>query len=159
MLDSGGQESAPRGATFLPEGGWGGDLVFREDLQRSDGTLRTRFLLELEHGGPPVPWNVKTGTASAQLPGSVLEIDSLSGYGFAALSPVPANARIRTRIRPSAGVVQYGLIVRGTGLADTGLELRLGPGRRRAEWCSAGAGALQRDRLAKRTKATMLLSI
>jgi beta-fructofuranosidase len=134
------------GVAFIPEGGWGGDLVFRELMQRSDGTLGTRRPPELELEGPTVPWKVEP--AEAQRPGGALEIDTRGGYGYATLAPVAPNVRIRLRMRPSPGVLQYGLIVRGAGLAESGMELRLDPGRRCAEWRPTEAGTLQQNHLA-----------
>jgi beta-fructofuranosidase len=125
------------GVAFIPEGGWGGDLVFRELLQRPDGTLGTRTPPELEREGAAV--KVQVG---------VLEIDTHGGYGYEALDAIPANVRIRMRLRPSAAVLQYGLVVRGKGQAESGMELRLDPGRRRAEWRPVDARPLQLNALA-----------
>jgi beta-fructofuranosidase len=129
------------GVSFATEAGWGGDLVFRELLQRPDGTLGTRTPPELELHGVPVPWK-------AEGFGAVIDVDTRGGFGYAAIAPVPADARIRVRMRPSPGVLQFGLIVRGKGQADTGMELRLDPGRRLVEWRPADARPFQQNPLA-----------
>ena len=136
------------GVSFIVEGRWGGDLVFRELLQRPDGTLGTKTPVELEASGASVPWMPRPLTPGAAMRGTELSIDSLGGFGAMALSGVPPDARIRMRLRPAPGTLAYGIVVRGAGACESGMELRLEPERRRAAWQPIDSRSLPENRLA-----------
>jgi beta-fructofuranosidase len=120
------------GVAFLPDDGFGGDLVFRELVQLPDGRLGTRNVPELARPSQEVA-----------VPRAELRIDSQGGFGFEAISPVPRDAVIRLKLRPMAGVLRYGLILRGAGKAEAGMELRFDPSQRKAEWRPVDAGSWQ----------------
>jgi hypothetical protein len=86
--------------SWLPEGGWGGDLVFREVFQKPDGTLGTHFVPEMV---PPVEkpvdvaWNAAEGDVQVQA-GSVRLKPASGGIAAAVIEGLPVDARIRLRV-------------------------------------------------------------
>lgn len=85
-------------ASWLPEGGFGGCIVFREVIQHPDGTLGMKFVPEM------IP---ATGEPIA-LPREV-RVSTPEGEALA----LPRNARFTARLQPSAGASAFGLRLRG----------------------------------------------
>ena len=77
------------GVSFIPEGGWGGDLVFREIVQRSDGTLGTGTPPEMVPSGQPV-----SGIDSSEI-----HVDTKGEFRAASVGSIPKDALIRMRLR------------------------------------------------------------
>ncbi|HRY68236.1 MAG TPA: substrate-binding domain-containing protein [Phycisphaerae bacterium] len=87
--------------SWLADGGWGGDLIFRELIQNSDGTLGTRFVPELTPASDrplKYSWEVESGEVATDRDSVSLEP---SGRPTATPLGLPANAHVR--FRASAG--------------------------------------------------------
>jgi hypothetical protein len=117
------------GVSFVADGGYAGNLLFRELVQRPDGTLGTRTPPELEFPAP-----------ATALPGAQLA----AGSGFLAreLARTPASFRLRCRLAPSRAPLAYGLVLRAGERAAEGLELRAEPASRRLLWRPLKSGSL-----------------
>jgi hypothetical protein len=95
---------------------WGGNAVFRELIQRADGTLGTHFVLEMTPGkGDPVPLTMSALTAGCQGDGRQIDFDSPQTLAVVAVDGAPAACRIRCRVEPGRGAVRFGLGLRGRG--------------------------------------------
>lgn len=127
--------------TWLPDRGWGGDLVFRELVQREDGTLGTRFVPELEPPtGDPVPLRYEPLTSGVERSADGFRIQATSGFGAAALDGLPSDFRLRMRVVPSSGAGSCGFCVRGDGAYESGCEVRFEPGDRRVQFGTPNGG-------------------
>ncbi len=87
--------------SWLSDVGWGGDFIFRELFQNSDGTLGTRFVPELTPASGKLlrnVWEVESGEVAAGRDSVSL---GPSGRPTATLLALPANAHVRFRV--SAG--------------------------------------------------------
>jgi hypothetical protein len=121
---------------FVPESGWGGDLLFRELVQLPDGTLGTKFPAEmLPEAGEP--------TAS-----SGATVRTPEGFGAVAIDGVPQDARITATLSAEAGTSAFGIVMRSEDGLKNGLQLELRPSRRRAAWLPSEARSLEVDPLA-----------
>ncbi|MBI2300822.1 MAG: hypothetical protein HYU66_18085 [Armatimonadetes bacterium] len=112
---------------------YAGSLVFREILQRSDGTLLARLPAEMgpTSGAPAVVSCVPLTPGVATSSGRV-RVTAPSGMAVAAADGVPPDARTRLRVTPEGRAGSFGLAVRGDGAYATGYELRLTPAEQRA---------------------------
>ncbi|MEN9937598.1 MAG: hypothetical protein RLZZ387_4177 [Chloroflexota bacterium] len=119
---------------------WGGSAVFRELVQRPDGTLDTRFPPELAPEGRPVHGL----TLEALTPGCAAEdgrvrLEALATQEVAALDGLPLDCRIRCRVIPAPGSARFGLGLRGAGRYESACDLAL--------FGHTGAVALGQERL------------
>jgi hypothetical protein len=130
------------GVGFLPcrEGGrddgggqYAGNAVFREIVQNPDGALSSKFPAEMA----PATGEFITARVTA-LSGDVagdaastLTLADPEGLSMAAFEGIPADARIRMRVTPSASAREFGLVVRGAGRCETGYEVRFIPAEKR----------------------------
>lgn len=95
---------------------WGGSAVFRELVQRPDGTLGVRVPPELIPAcGAPADL-----TGLALTPGCVVErgavrIDAQATQEVVALGGLPGACRIQCRVTPAPGSARFGLGLRGSG--------------------------------------------
>jgi len=128
---------------FLPwrqggrdDGGYvyAGSAVFRELLQEDDGTLATRFVPEMmPQTGLPLPWRLQDRAANAvrKADGAItLSAGDLSAgeeTATALIPDAPADAVLTLRVVPSAGVAEYGLLLRTDERGETGYRLRFLP--------------------------------
>jgi len=102
---------------------FGGNLVLREVVQHEDGTLGTKFTPEL------IP---KTG-AVLELPLALsstsrgthenLQVGSANGIGFAHLTKVPHDCRIKMEVEPLGPNDEFGLQLRTKDKAEGGYRL------------------------------------
>jgi len=130
-------------ASWLPDGGWGGNLVFRELIQHDDGALGTKFPPELIPAtGDPLELAVEPITSDVSSDGSTVTINAREGFRAAELRSAARNARISFRVRPSADASYYGLCVKGSGRYEEGGELRFEPARERVQFGVAKAGGM-----------------
>ncbi len=133
------------GAVFLPAtgSGYGGDLVFREIVRHTDGTLGTAFPAELRPrlgAAVPVAFEPLSGgvTAEAQR----VEIKAGAGFAAEALRGLPADFHLKMTIIPATATGSFGLCVRGSGAYAEGHELRFEPAREKAGWRKPDTGTL-----------------
>ena len=125
------------GAAFLPtleggvdDGAWqyAGNAVFREIIQRPDGSLGTKFPEEMVPGcGDSVTPSVEALTSGVTGNLERLQIRAIGGFGVAMLGGIPCDARLRLEVRPVGVPGALGLCVRGNGAYESGYELRLSP--------------------------------
>ena len=91
------------GVAFVAEKGYAGNLIFRELLQKTDGTLGTKFPPEMNPAaGEPIPWQAKPLTQGAVVNGQSLTIKAEGGLAAASVERVPQNIRLSVVLRPSA---------------------------------------------------------
>jgi hypothetical protein len=111
--------------SWLRDGGWGGCTVFREVVQRPDGTLGTRFLPELipASGDPVALRPAETGPAVSRQNGPIV-IRSPKAIGEVNLAGLPRNVRLTARVVPQQGTAGYGLRF-GGGNAQQAKETEL----------------------------------
>ncbi|MBC7808138.1 MAG: hypothetical protein H7145_18565, partial [Akkermansiaceae bacterium] len=106
---------------------WGGNAVFRELVQREDGTLGTRFVAEMTPYTTPVSAGV-TALAPGVLAASeaILQPRHLP-QAVAALEDLPADFCLRVRVVPGDGATTFGIGLRGAGNFERFTELRFRP--------------------------------
>lgn len=116
------------GAAFLRRfQGYAGELVFRELIQRGDGTLATAFVPEtMPPLGAPLAlaWDAPDGA----------RLSARDGFATSRSTGVPRDFHLRCRIDPEPGSAAFGLCVRSAERYADGLELRFEPGRRKFGW-------------------------
>lgn len=125
---------------------WGGNMLLREAIQESDGTLNTKFLSEVL---PPmstiqmpkieIPLHSKTVSNS----NDKLIIDSPNGIGVASLSDLPLNYRITMEITPISNYDEIGLFVRGTDTRNKGYKIELNANKESAFIYNTGINAVK----------------
>ncbi|MFA5190842.1 MAG: glycosyl hydrolase [Verrucomicrobiia bacterium] len=108
------------GAAFLPAGGYGGEVVFREIIQHADGTLGTKWPAEM------IP---AAGPSSAA---RTVKLSAPQGLEAASLGNVPRDFLLRARVRPVANASYFGLRLRAADKMRGGTELRFEPRREKA---------------------------
>lgn len=130
-------------AGFLPAPEWGGNIALRELWQDDEGLLYTKFAPELiPDSGEPALVGVESVSGEVGGDGKRGVVTPTDGLGIAALTGVPADARVTLRITPGEGVRCYGLCLRGRGQYEAGCELRFQPARCRAQFGSPFEGGL-----------------
>ncbi|MCS2650120.1 hypothetical protein NXV35_00705 [Bacteroides faecis] len=107
---------------------WGGNMLLREVVQGSDGTLYTKFLSEslpqmslLQMPEVEIPVGSKTVSYSD----GKLIIDSPNGTSVASISDLPVNYRITMEIQPLSNYDEIGLFVRATDKRERGYKIEL----------------------------------
>ncbi|MEZ4677009.1 MAG: hypothetical protein R2932_22590 [Caldilineaceae bacterium] len=106
---------------------WGGNAVFREVVQRDDGTLGTCFVPEMTPGtGEPLPLTMTPITAGCQGDSQHIDFDSRETLAVAAVDGAPAVCRIRCRVEPG-DTARFGLGLRGEGAFAAHYALTIDP--------------------------------
>ena len=107
---------------------WGGNMLLREVVHGSDGTLYTKFLSEslpqmslLQMPEVEIPVGSKTVSYSD----GKLIIDSPNGTSVASISDLPVNYRITMEIQPLSNYDEIGLFVRATDKRERGYKIEL----------------------------------
>ncbi|MBM3240537.1 hypothetical protein FJZ31_29995 [Candidatus Poribacteria bacterium] len=114
--------------SWLPDGGWGGNAIFRELIQHEDGTLGTKFPSEMiPRSGDPVDLPFKPLTEGVTGNGKTIRVNAPDGFAAAMLTDVPHNVRITLQAKAELDSSYFGLCVRGTGHYQQGCELRFEP--------------------------------
>jgi beta-fructofuranosidase len=107
---------------------FGGNAVFRELVQHSDGSLGARFLDEMTPGGEPLSaLHLSALGAGAAVEGCRIHITARQGLGIVACSGVPLHSRLQVRVCPQPGSVGFGLILRAGDRFDSGYDLHFSP--------------------------------
>ena len=120
------------GVSFIPEGGWGGNLVFRELVQNTDGTLGTTFPSEM------IP---AANGSEAHAP---ITVHAPEGFGAAELDHVAANVRMTAILTPSPGTAAFGITLHAEAGMKNGLQLVFRPAIGQMQWVSTEANSLAR---------------
>jgi len=129
--------------SWLPDGGWGGDLVFRELVQLEDGRLGTQFVPEMvPPTGPAAALSLQPLTGRVSGDARAVGLDAEDGLAAAALGPVPRDARIQLRVRPERYATRFALCVHGGEGDAEGCELRFLPLGRTVELGRPGKGTI-----------------
>ncbi|MCX6049689.1 MAG: hypothetical protein NT075_31705, partial [Chloroflexi bacterium] len=110
---------------------WGGQLVFRELVQFSDGTLGSCFPPELlPNAGAPLPLKFAGLLGHAELAEDAIVLNAPQGLAVGMLPEIPQNVRLTLQINPSENAAQFGLRLRGYGQFEGGYELSFYPAER-----------------------------
>ncbi len=107
---------------------WGGNAVFRELVQRADGTLGTRFPPEMRPStGEPLPLTFAPLTPGCHGDSRQIAFDSPETLAVAAVDGAPAACRICCRVEPGGGSVRFGVGLRGEGAYAEEYDLSFDP--------------------------------
>jgi beta-fructofuranosidase len=103
---------------------WGGHAVFRELVQLPDGTLGTKFPLEMiPPTSSPVTPQVTFCTAGSTVSANCIHLEAADGMAAVGLARLPRNARITLRGTPGAGTPRFGVRVRESAHFVNGVML------------------------------------
>ena len=120
---------------FMTRPAYAGEAVFRELVQREDGTLGMKWPAEMiPASGNPVQTTFATLGPGATGNDSRIEIKAGEAFAAGMLVGVPGNTRITLRVVPQPGARAFGLCVRGKGEYESGCELRIEPARQRVQF-------------------------
>ena len=107
---------------------FGGNAVFRELVQRADGTLGTTFPAEMTPDGKTLSLpNPRALDANAAIEGNDVRIAARRGLAACECSGVPRNARVSLRVFPGPGASEFGLRLRSGSAFESGYDLRFLP--------------------------------
>lgn len=107
---------------------FGGNVVFRELIQHSDGTLGAKFPAELTPTGVPVTAFQATALdATTWVEGRSIHMIAQQGLAAAECSGIPRNARLTIRVLPQENARGFGLRFGGERAFDGGYDLHLSP--------------------------------
>lgn len=137
------------GVAFVPslgegrdDGPWlyGGQAVFREIVQNRDGTLSTRWPVEMvPASGEPLPLGFSPITDAVSVQDASVHISSTTGFRAAVstvMDGVPQDFRLTCRVTPTPGAQHcFGFCLRGEANYERGYELRFWPFDGRVEVC------------------------
>ena len=130
------------GVAFVPDGGFGGHLLFREVVQSPDGTLYTTFVSEMTpiEKGPftPSAWAQKEVSRRVEEP---MELNA-PGRGAQASVLVPQDFILKATLSASAGANVFGFGFNGDSKDASWLEFAVNQGKVRWMGAPSPAGAL-----------------
>lgn len=107
---------------------FGGNAVFRELVQRADGTLGARFPTEMTPVGEPLSsLELLALDPDTRIEASRVRLAPAHGLGAARSPGIPRRAHLSLRVTPQPGAHEFGLRLRSTGGFDTGYPLRFSP--------------------------------
>lgn len=108
---------------------WAGSVVFRELIQRPDGTLGTRFVPEMMPGhGEQIELRVEALTNGVAWQGRSVALAAGQSQEAAAVESVPLNFHFHCRVTPASPGGRFGLGLRGTGRYEKKVDLVFQPG-------------------------------
>ncbi|HPS00008.1 MAG TPA: glycosyl hydrolase [Candidatus Sumerlaeota bacterium] len=117
------------GAAFLSSGEYAGQVVFREIIQHSDGSLGTKWPSEM------VP---STGETRAIAP---IKLSAVENLDMASLGPAPKDFLLRARVKPAPDASCFGIRFGAGDKMRDGFELRFEPRREKVGLRDANAGS------------------
>ena len=141
-------------AGWLGDGGWGGDLIFRELIQHEDGSLGTKFPPEMiPKSGEPLSLPFTALTEGSSRNGKAIRINALDGFEVGMLTELPKNIRINLQVNPESNSSDpslrsrtcFGLCLKGSGSYQEGCELRFEPSKQRVQFGNPDDGKMGRD--------------
>jgi len=124
-------------AGFLIDGDWGGNIVVRELVQATDGTLGSKFVPEMiPRAGEPIAFTFQkdAGAAPVKLDGNTALLVADGGPASAFVARVPQDARISLEVIPGSGQSIFGVGLRGRATAKESCQLELDPAKRLAQF-------------------------
>ena len=128
---------------WIGDRNWGGNIVLLEMVQRADGSLGTKFLLEMiPASGEPMDLALRPLTGEISGNDKRLGVQMDQGFGCAMMSGVPQDARITVTVHPQPGVTGFGLCLRGSGRYEQGVELQFQPSNGRVQFGKPNKGGL-----------------
>ena len=141
-------------AGWVGDGGWGGDLVFRELIQHEDGSLGSKFPPEMipkSGDSLSLPFTALTKGISGN--GKTICVNAPEGFEATMLTEVPRNVRITLQAMPESDSSNpslrsrtcFGLCMRGSGSYQEGCELRFEPSKQRVQFGSPHNGIMGKD--------------
>ncbi len=105
---------------------FGGNTVFREVLQNSDGTFDTNFPPEIVPKiTKAISLDVITDSLTQKKDNSNLTITAWDGIGAAKYMNLPKNCRITLTVKPKSINDSYGLLLKADEKGENGYDLRL----------------------------------
>lgn len=119
---------------------WGGHAVFRELVQRADGTLGTKFVPEMAAAGAVLALPVVAQTGGVTVNGGVIQLDGGEGMAAVAWAGLPRNVRVRVRGRVEEGTPRFGVRVREQASFVEGVALEVLVAAARVELHDAAIG-------------------
>lgn len=131
------------GVAFVPDGDFGGNLVFREIRQSLDGTLYTTFPQEMTlHGTVEPKPAIKTARGQVDMTPEMIFLDATQAPAAAAI-PVSENFLLKARLAPTGAASRFGFSFEdeaGSGASSIEFDPRGG----RIQWAGtpSSAGAL-----------------
>lgn len=117
--------------------GYGGEAIFRELVQHEDGTLGTKFPLEMIPKCDE-PLNLTFSLLSVRE--GAININAQNGFVFGFYENIPNNVRITLKVKSNPNVQYFGLCFRGEGNYENGCELRFEPAKQRVQYSSPNNG-------------------
>jgi hypothetical protein len=103
---------------------WGGQAVFRELIQRGDGTLGVSFVPEMAlPRGEPISPLLSAVTPGAAVTDGLLSLSHTGELEAASCANVPENAYIRMSLGSDSGAGPFGLRLRAAQDFTSGVEL------------------------------------
>lgn len=107
---------------------FGGNIVLREVLQDSDGTLLTKFPREMSVAtSSPLQLNAVTDSFTSVVGKNNYVIHSPNGLGTAKFTGIPQNGSIALEVEPEGPVEEFGLYLRRTDRKSGGYKLGFSP--------------------------------
>jgi beta-fructofuranosidase len=108
---------------------FGGSILFREVIQLEDGTLGTKFPVEvIPETNEVLKLPIVLDTKNAKGNETKLELNATNGIGVAHFVNVPLNSRITMEIEPAGTNEEYGLYLHTNEKADGGYKLSFSEG-------------------------------
>ncbi len=100
--------------SWLPDGGWAGNAVFRELIQHEDGTLGTNFVPEMTPScGEALDLASMAILPGVEIEGTALRMNAANGAVNAALEHAPRDIRLSMQVKPEPGMSGFGLAFHG----------------------------------------------
>jgi len=122
------------GVAFVPDGGFGGHLVFRELLQSPDGTLRTSFPREMTpHGKPEARPVVLAADGNVEITDHRIVLRAAQGAASANISR-PANFLLTATLTPGHTAARFGFSFGSPGPGSAVSTLEMSPADGRIAW-------------------------
>jgi hypothetical protein len=103
---------------------FGGNSLFREVIQEPDGTLDTRFPVEMVPAtGAALPVRFESLTKGVRAGDAGVVLEDGAGVASARIDAVPANCRITLQIDPQGPNEELGLLLRSDSVGGSGYRL------------------------------------
>jgi len=107
---------------------FGGNAVFRELIQHSDGTLGSKFPDEMTPSGKTLSsLHLSALDTDTRIEGRTIHIAARQGLAAAQCSGVPNNAHLVIRVHPQPGSFEFGLRLWAARTFDSGYDLCFSP--------------------------------
>jgi beta-fructofuranosidase len=107
---------------------WGGNVIFREIIQASDGTLETSFPKEMIPSGQAIKPKLEILTSGADGDINTLNLNAPQSQEVVALRALPNNYRLSCRMKPENNCHRFGVGLFGSGQYKKSNDLAFMPG-------------------------------